>query len=282
MDKKLKDFVPDENGSSEYAMNDDFVLTSMLYWYPITRDLDIKQPRTNIIELDKKGFSYLGVLDGDFTVIWPQLEDFKEAARDIGYPLFMRTDLTSIKHSWKETCYVEKEDDLERHILRFIDGSGCEDRPINAFVFREYIPMNTMFTEFFGETPINPEVRFFIWDGKITCWHWYWIEEVIANFRNNFRKYSKSPSNWKEIMHEEMYKLTSTMTSEGVSPLVELTRETMKVAKAFKEGYWSVDFSQAADGTWYMIDMATGGSSWHPESCSVHKRYLKMIREMSE
>lgn len=30
-------------------------------------------------------------------------------------------------------------------------------------------------------------------------------------------------------------------------------------------GYWSVDFALSQDGIWYLIDMAVGERSWHPE-----------------
>ena len=43
-----------------------------------------------------------------------------------------------------------------------------------------------------------------------------------------------------------------------------LTGYASMVARAI-EGFWSVDFCKGADGQWYLIDMATGANSWHPE-----------------
>lgn len=34
-------------------------------------------------------------------------------------------------------------------------------------------------------------------------------------------------------------------------------------------GYWSVDFCKGVDDKWYLIDMAAGKLSWHPNDCQV-------------
>jgi hypothetical protein len=223
----------------------------MLYWFPKIKNLGIPTPKTEIVVLKKWHDELIPICDGDFSPIEPQWEQILVAARKIGFPLFMRTDEFSGKHNWKNTCYVEKEEDLKQHIGDLFENSFTADflgLPIRALVFREYIPMKNLFKAFHGEMPVNPEIRCFIKDGKFLCWHWYWIEDAIIN---------PSASDWKEIMREEQKHILCNET-------VKLIDNALIVAKQF-EGYWSVDFCKAKDGRWILIDMAEGEKSWHPE-----------------
>ena len=45
-----------------------------------------------------------------------------------------------------------------------------------------------------------------------------------------------------------------------------LTWESTRVARALS-WFWSIDFARTRDGLWWLIDMAAGDQSWHPESC---------------
>ena len=100
---------------------------SLLYWYPLIKDLGIKTPETEIVVLNKQSSELMGIMDGDWSSIEPQMPEIISAARKIGFPLFMRTDEYSGKHQWKNTCYVEKEEDLNSHIYDLFEGSFCAD-----------------------------------------------------------------------------------------------------------------------------------------------------------
>jgi hypothetical protein len=119
-----------------------------------------------------------------------------------------------------------------------------------AFAVREYIPMASRFTAFYGDMPVNPERRYFFEYGQILCHHSYWIEEAIEQ--------SKKPSipNWRAVARE--------LNTETEDEIKLLTNYAEMVAKQF-DGYWSVDFCKAKDGRWILIDLATGRKSWHPE-----------------
>ena len=43
-----------------------------------------------------------------------------------------------------------------------------------------------------------------------------------------------------------------------------LSNYSQKIADVFDD-YWSVDYCNAKDGTWYLIDMAEGDKSWRPD-----------------
>jgi hypothetical protein len=235
----------------------DFEKNSLLYWYPRLRHLNVVMPQTEIVKISER---LVQVVDGDFSVLekyWPEIT---KKANKIGFPLFMRTDEFSGKHNWKNTCYVAKESDLKQHIRNLIEDSYCADLlglPIRALVFRAYIPMKNLFTAFHGQMPVNPEMRFFIKDGKVLCKHWYWVIEAIEQGTQE----GELPDNWKEILIAERNLLS-------VEEIVLLTNEAQKVANLFT-GFWSVDFCKSKVGAWILIDMALGSMSWHPDC--IHK-----------
>ncbi len=233
--------------------------SSMLYWWPRVENIEgIRKPKTILIATDT--LKCLEFLDGDG---WPlDVEDLKSACERIGYPVFMRTDHCSGKHSWNETCFVYDAEHLLPNLTRLIDGTCMADLPIDAIAIREYIPMKTLFCAFYGKMPVNPEIRLFARDGRIECRHWYWIPDAIK----------KSGAPVIDIMGREMtedawrFHLTQAQfVCETDDPGIDiLTDEASRVASRF-EGYWSMDFCLSARGDWVLIDMAEGERSWHPE-----------------
>jgi hypothetical protein len=101
--------------------------------------------------------------------------------------------------------------------------------------------------------PVNPERRYFINDGKVLCHHPYWIQAAITK---------PSIENWQEVLAE-----INTETTEEVQLLSGYAE---LIAKELP-GFWSIDFCKAKNGQWYLIDMATGEHSWHPEDCPYNK-----------
>ena len=226
---------------------------SMLIWYPKIKDLDIPQPKTEEYIFPEEDLKCM--YDGKLKL---GMKEIKETANKVNYPLFLRTDLSSAKHFWKNTCYVEKEGDLEKHIMEVIEFNFCADMMglnFKALFFREYIPMDSRFTAFFGEMPVNPERRYFIKDGKTQCHHAYWTEDAIEGGT----KEDNLPKNCKEIIKE-----INNETKEEIKLLSEYANQVIKV---FPKDYWSIDFCKAKDGRWILIDMATGEDSWHDYTC---------------
>ena len=226
-------------------------LTSMLYWYPLIKDLPIPQPRTIFVMLNEKEIESLY----NETVPDSVTEKVKVVCDVMFYPCFLRTDLASGKHNWKKTCFIDGNSKLWEHILEVSEFNLCADifgLLFKAFAVREYIPMDSKFTAFYGDMPVNPERRYFVKNGKLICHHPYWIEEAIAD--------SKPPSvsNWRELSKE--------MNTETEDEVKLLTGYTLQVAQRL-EGSWSIDFCKAKDGRWILIDMALAERSWHPEDC---------------
>lgn len=225
------------------------IKTSLLYWWPKVKDLGIPVPKTVILEVDNETLS--SILEAPWD---PHLAvHVYEAAREIGFPLFVRTDLASGKHGWKRTCYVASEGMLLANVRGVVEENEMPIIPLDyrALVFREMLKLFAPFTAFRGDLPIAKERRYFIRDGQVECHHPYWIEGAVAAGR-------AEAEGWREIL--------AGLNTEYPSEIEILTSYSQNVA-AVIEGYWSIDYAFAADGTWYLIDMAEGQKSWHPE-CS--------------
>ncbi len=220
------------------------------YWYPKIQD-KIPTPRTVIVsvkrEWDKTG-NYLYIPQKYVKEIIKQAENFT-------FPVFLRASDSSIKHDWKDTCFVKDKKDLNIHIQRIANECECLDVfggvPVSSFAIREYIEMDSKFKFFWGELPINPERRYFIYNYKVICHHLYWTNESIKD------------GQYQTLLDE--------INDETDEERIKLNKYACIIATEF-EGYWSIDFCRAKSGKWYCIDMAIGYESWHPE-CNL-KIYL--------
>lgn len=232
---------------------------SMLYWWPLASLTDIPKPQTIIIWTGMS--SLMNMLDGN--PLPDYLKDFiLLGGRNIGYPLFLRTDLASGKHSWKDTCYVPSEDVLFRHVYGVVeenDMAGIIGLNYQAIVLREFIPLEHHFTSFWGQLPISKERRYFIRNGKVECHHPYWSEDAIAISDWSEEELIKAynlPNNWRSLLAD--------LNHESKEEIAFLTDYAEQLGK-YLSGYWSLDFAKGQDGNWYFIDAALGEQSWHPE-----------------
>lgn len=225
----------------------------MRFWYPLIRGI-IPTPKTTIIDLE----------EGDLDLLFEMLDgkNFPEklhsriikASKQYSFPLFFRTDFTSGKHSFVETCYVKEEGEFKSHIFALFEDTILKDINIGAFVIREYLPLVAPF-EAFNHLPIAKERRYFVEDGIIICHHPYWPEEAIEFYRD-----TKKPKNWKEDLRMINYEHPSEI------------RFLSLLAKDFSihvPGAWSVDFALPQDHDWIMIDAAEAHRSWHPSDCKI-------------
>lgn len=161
----------------------------------------------------------------------------------------------SAKHSWEGTCLVPDREILFQHIGSLIDSTLTVgmfgELDSNALVFREYLPLDSAFTAFSG-LPISRERRYFIRDGKVECHHPYWIQYAIER-------------SWRPPSEENWKKLLAGLNLENETEIKTLTSYAEMVGEVLP-GYWSVDFALGRRRvTWYLIDMAEGEKSWHPE-----------------
>lgn len=224
--------------------------SSMLVWYPKIKGLDIPQPKTIILNIPPSVSRSIGT-SGPMPE--GMIGEIYDNAHSIGFPLFVRTDHTSVKHSWSKTCFVEKEEQLMVHIWNIFESMECMmDIPFNALVFREYIDMDSKFCAFNG-LPISKERRYFIRDGQVLCHHPYWPQDAIK-FYDLDKPFTDEQ--WKQWLAE--------MNTETPDEIELLTKYAMMVGEVLP-GHWSVDFCHGLNNKWYLIDMALADVSWHPE-----------------
>lgn len=243
--------------------------TSMLYWFPKVK-FTVPTPQTVIIKTKQDITKILQRTGGDYLSEKgiPKHIDMvtvRKACRSLGYPVFMRTDMTSNKHAWSKTCYVEREKDIIPNLQKLMCFSQLADIfdgiPFNAVVIRKYIPMEQIFTAF-GGMPVNPEWRMFAQDGVVKCEHWYWVKGAIAGHIDN------AELDYAQLLDE---------AKEGTKYSVYSLREyAEKVSLALPGREWSIDFCMAKGGKWYLIDAAVAEKSYHDPDC-FRKKEMPMI-----
>lgn len=242
-----------------------YIRSSMIYWFPKIKDLPIPQPKTEIIQIPYRKFSKL--IDGNST-----LSEYSERFSQImkllePFPIFLRTDNSSQKHSFRKTCRLPNESSLLGHILELVDSNMASDLIDNALVFRKWLDLDAGFSAFNG-LPINVEARIFINHGKIQCIHPYWFEDPIQSWWTNRKIFEKNfdtklpfqinPS-WRKILKSQ-----NKIVTESTAILEKYTK---LIIDSMGDDYWSVDFALGRDGKWYLIDMAAGEVSYHYPDC---------------
>lgn len=252
---------------------------SATHWFEclldMDEDLETEFPETAMVEIDEApSWEWAGhpsnVPDDVVDRLWGHVQLW-------GPPAFIRTDQLSRKHRGLDHVKAETRKDVRR-----IVSGLCEKHvhlmtvpPPEAFLVREWIELDEAFTAF-GGLPIAPEYRFFAGPGtgpndvQVGCCHRYWPRDAM---RFSLKKdddgepYRDEPDDWEERW-EAMWDL---VTFEDYKAMAE---DAIKAARACANEHaqtWSVDFALAADGDWYLIDMAPASSSWHPEDCPNHE-----------
>ena len=231
--------------------------SSMLHWWPRVKDLPIPQLDTHCVEVDAMAMHQMAYEGTPMPA--GLVEGVQRFCDYVGYPAFIRTDHLSGKHSWEYTCYLAKRKDISRHIAQLAEETAMADWmgdvTFNAVFVRQFLDLKTAgFTAFYGGFPVNREVRCFVRDGQLECFHRYWFNEVFEHEVGE-----GLPADWrKRLKHINTLK----PADEAL-----LLKHAETVGKLFPGEYWSVDFAQGTNDIWYLIDMARGELSYHLPAC---------------
>jgi len=228
--------------------------SSLLVWYPRIKGLPIPQVQTEIAGTGHKPLY-------DFMVNEKPIpenvyEKMYQAMERIGkYPMFMRTDQSSAKHSWKDTCFLTSKDKLNHNLSFLIENHEMQNMAgelgYEAVVFREFLDLESYFTtDFYGDFPVNKEVRCFIRDGSFVSMHNYWFDDAVKQGHPHDTK-------WRAKLKK--------LNTIGKGDKMMIKAHLNLVSPRFQD-YWSVDFAKGKNGIWYLIDMARGEVSYHPEN----------------
>lgn len=219
------------------------------YWFPLIESAGLPVPRTKFFTTDCELWKMFHSQTPDrFDDFIAQLRNAATEVSPSG-PWFLRTGLTSAKHSWKETCFVTDLDKLKSHVFRIAEFSECADimgLPYHTWVVREMLSTKPAFTAFYGSMPIVREFRFFIRDGSIEHIQPYWPEESIE---------VPSEPDWKD-----RFASLSKITPEEFETIKSLVLR----ASAAVPGFWSIDLLDTERG-WFVTDMAPGERSYRYE-----------------
>lgn len=236
--------------------------SSLLNWYPKIKD-KVPTPATKILKLTQAEYRNLHELPYGKPLKQKLVDKITKITNEMDEPFFLRSDQASGKHEWKDTCYVADKTKIVQHITKLVEWHACADMlgvRFTALVFREYLPLQSLFTAFNG-MPVAPEWRYFVRDGKVVCKHFYWEHDAIWN---------PSRKDW-ERLHQNMMNL---------SHIEETTLNNF--ATTFAEnnpGYWSVDFALTRYEGWVLIDAARGEVSWHPAECIYNPDHDALMEE---
>ena len=249
--------------------------SSFLNWYPKIAALpNISMPKTAILTLTADAImrlhtdlhAFINQFDAQITCL---LTDFQ-------FPLFIKGDISSTKHDWKNTCFVPTKDVLYRHIAEIMYRTELNNMPSEAIIFRELLPLESPFVFFDGDLPISKERRYFVDQGSVICHHPYWDLSLFEQ-RFNQEDYDmhmlqasgvattytpKYPVAYRNQIYRWIKQL-NTETEEEITLLTEMATRVSSIM----ENAWSVDFACDIYGTWYLIDMGLAKESGHLSSC---------------
>lgn len=254
-ERKIMKKMPMNRGSHENR-------TRLSWWFPKLPDC-IPTPETVIILYT--GEDLINMLDGDILPNFSTLSLAIQIAGDeLGWPLFLRTDYLSGKHSWKKTCHVPDPKFIKKRVLSLVEESAIADImgfPTDYWIARKFIPTTPAFHAFYGEMPIVKERRYFVQDDKVVCHHPYWPMEAFTSRDLAFRV-----PNWEVLLAD--------MNVEGVDEVNLLSELSSKVGGVLG-GAWSIDWLWSEEeGIWYLIDMAAADQSYHWTGCPIKEGKL--------
>lgn len=239
-------------------------------WYPLIEGV-VTTPRTTFrrgLDIMPLAYGAEADPDGALAAEWEAVCTWVREQGDVlGWPLFLRTGLTSGKHNWSRTCHVPSAAVVPSHVSAIVNYSAEADfmgLPCDVWVARELLPTYALFTAFDG-MPVTRERRYFVDDGKVIGHHPYWPPEALTLEVDPFfdpdgrlPTHRTSTDNWRDLM--------PLVNDETDAEITELTALTEKVG-AVVPGAWSVDWLWVHRGgngpnEWCLTDMAWAESSF--------------------
>ncbi len=229
---------------------------SALIWLPAIERAGLPTPRTIIVPYSHR--ACLSIFDGEPSAEFDRLcAAVMAAAGEIGFPVFVRTDLTSAKHSGPRAYRIDSADANPLAIGETLEDTELktwlERDGAQAFLVREFLTLESPFTAF-REFPVSREFRFFADADRVLCWHPYWPANAIEDHR-------PSREDWRELLAD----------LQRTPKAPELWYMAVAAAKACGGGEWSVDMCRDVTGKWWITDMARAEDSFHWEDCPWHK-----------
>lgn len=242
----------------EVAVNRDTIdKTALSYWFPKLEAAGVPVPRTLFVDMPKAaqeaiwaGFDGKAPADGG-VAIRAFCDEIRAAATQLGLPCFLRTDHTSGKHDWRNTCFLASADDVPEHVFAIAEyselSSMAGELPWSRWCVRELLPTIPLGTcPGYGDMPVCREFRFFVDDGVTRCRHPYWPREALED-------------GGATISAAEYDRLCEPPADCDLKHLAEIAGRAVG-------GSWSIDVLETRRG-WMITDMAEAEKSFHWPGC---------------
>jgi hypothetical protein len=235
--------------------------TALSHWFPaVQKVLPTERYPKTILVAPPKGCRLLRLLDGDEPTGLDEFEErLAEAAETIGYPVFLRSDLTSAKHEPGPPCVVRGEKALLRSVSDIVDyqvQNLITPIGLDCWAVREMLPITPAFYAF-GGLPIVPEVRLIVRGGRFERSFPYW---PAAALEETARRVNGDPmSGGRFTLAMAAMKLAANNAKD-----LRQMREMSEAVCTELDGDWSIDWMKTDRG-WVLIDMADADLSWVPE-----------------
>lgn len=217
-------------------------------WFPIIANSGVPVPATRIVYAPNG--MLLSLLDGETPHGFDRfLEDLRQAARHVGYPLFLRTGQGSGKHDYLDTCLVLDEASLGQHVFNLVEWSTCVDffgLSVDTWAVRELLPVEAPFTVYNG-MPLAKERRYFVSDGRVIGHHPYWPPGAVEQGIPTLDGRVLPEDEWRPL-----YDALSVESQEETTFLAALTEQATKRLP----GSWSIDWLWVPGRGWVCIDLA--------------------------
>ncbi|GAF78142.1 unnamed protein product [marine sediment metagenome] len=239
-------------------------------WFPTLLNLGINVPETRIFHANKASRMYMMKLawgeEAEEPKCYRELIDaISGAVKELGSPAFLRSGVTSAKHSYAESCYLRDSDarTIEERVLQIVEFSESVDMiglPTDVWVVRKFIEGEYDFTAF-AHMPVAREFRFFARDGAFLCHHPYWPPDSIIRPMDIDKDITP-------LSREEMSRrLEHTQRPLQDDEFAHLKAKTVSVTHELM-GAWSVDWMYDKENKrWVLIDMALMEMSFHWAGC---------------
>jgi hypothetical protein len=232
---------------------------SALYWLPaaeeMAKEYPVNVPDTRAVEFDF--LDALPMLDGEVPDNFPY-GDLDAAACELGWPVFIRSDLSSAKHDGIGAIQADNADAVVDVVEQIIHDAAMKTMRPAAFLVREWIDIDHKFTDF-GGLPIGVEFRAFATPDEHICTHYYWPEDAVDDPTQEVADIGDLPTD-RELMADTRLPPWLSAVSQGAAFEADFQHGIDDPDRA-----WSVDFARGEDGEWWLIDMALAEDSWHPE-----------------
>lgn len=233
----------------------------LAHWYPIVSELDVPTPETHKIELYK---GENGAPDFD-------MDQAVEAVEKLGGEAFIRSGYKSAAMNHHGSLINSThEDEVEHTVNELLSQHLMMGLPTGGNVwFRELLDIDFCA---YSRSNLVPEVRVFIRDGEIVCYHPR-LEGFDDHPEHKEKAVGYIESAWEREYAEHH---PDRVKKESVKTYAERVAETI-------DGWWSVDFVMDRSGDFWLTDMALDGVydaserggkkeglhtvSEHPEDC---------------